>query len=85
MRPSATKIGGGGAARQYLCPFKGEDVLQREHPDIQRPPLPLTSLHHLILVGRDEPGQAAGQQHANQLLAERKREPGSQGAERTCL
>lgn len=25
------------------------------------------SLHHLILVGRDEPGQTAGQQHANQL------------------
>ena len=25
------------------------------------------SLHHLILVGCDEPGQTAGQQHANQL------------------
>lgn len=25
------------------------------------------SLHHLILVGRDEPGQTAGQQHADKL------------------
>ena len=32
------------------------------------------SLHHLILVGCDEPGQTAGQQHANQLLAEGKRQ-----------
>lgn len=25
------------------------------------------SLHHLVLIGSDEPGQTAGQQHANQL------------------
>lgn len=33
---------------------------------LQQPPH-YTQLHHLILIGCDDPGQAAGQQHANQL------------------
>lgn len=36
--------------------------------------LPATShqLDHLILVGCDDPGQTAGQQHANQLVGTEK-------------
>lgn len=37
--------------------------------------LPATShqLDHLILIGCDDPGQTAGQQHANQLKDRQKR------------
>ena len=50
-------------AKQYPYPFEGGIRAPKGEPS----PLPLTSLHHLILVGCDEPGQTAGQQHANQL------------------
>lgn len=55
---------------QYPHPFERGVQAPKGEPS----PPPLTSLHHLILVGRDEPGQTAGQQHANQLLAEGKRQ-----------
>lgn len=56
-----------------FAPLKGSMCPQREKPEIKNSLPPLTfSLHHLILVGRDEPGQTAGQQHANQLLPGRK-------------
>lgn len=70
-------------ARQHSCPFEGEYVPQRENPRFNLPPPSLTFLHHLILVGRDEPRQTAGQQHANQLLAEGKRERGCEVTELT--
>lgn len=46
--------------------LKGIYVSQRGPLKIKHSPLsPTFSLHHLILIGRDEPGQTAGQQHAN--------------------
>lgn len=66
-------------AGRHPCPCAGRRGPQRENPEIKRSPRALTfSLHHLILVGRDEPGQTAGQQHADQLLPEEKRRPQSQ-------